>query len=136
MKAYALEEMLDHAKCAMQNAYNPYSHFFVGACILADDGHLYSGCNVENASYSLTLCAEVSAITAMITAGAKRIVEMLVVSSSDKIVVPCGACRQRIREFSDLSTKIHMCNHFGQHEVMTIDELLPKSFGPEFLENK
>ncbi len=90
-----VQEMLQKAKAAMKHAYNPYSNFFVGACILADDGKLYAGCNVENVSYSLTLCAEASALGAMVSAGAKRIKKMVVVAESDKIIVPCGACRQR-----------------------------------------
>lgn len=129
----SLQEMLNKAKQVMQNAYNPYSKFFVGACILADDGNFYSGCNVENASYSLTACAEDSAISVMISNGAKRIVEMVIIGSNDKFVVPCGACRQRIREFADLSSKIHMFNNLDQHQTMTIGELLPNSFGPEYL---
>jgi cytidine deaminase len=135
MEKPSLEKMRDEAKKIMKNAYNPYSKFFVGACILADDGNLYTGCNVENAAYGLTVCAEVSAICNMITNGAKRIISLAVIADSDNIVVPCGACRQAIREFADPQTEIHMFNNHNESNTMTLGELLPNAFGPEFLED-
>lgn len=127
-----IEEMLAVAQKAMKNAYNPYSKFSVGACILADDGKLYAGCNIENASYRLTICAEASAVAAMITQGAKQIERVVITADSENIVVPCGACRQTLREFASLSTPVYMFNKKGQSMRMTIDELLPKSFGASY----
>jgi cytidine deaminase len=127
--------MLEAAKEARTHAYAPYSHFHVGACIKTSLGNLYSGCNIENAAYGLTLCAEGSAIAAMVTAGEKKITEMYVISSGDEICPPCGACRQRILEFSTPNTLIHMYSNNAKKElIMTIDQLLPHSFNISHLE--
>lgn len=133
MSKNIVQQMLEKAKAAMQNAYCPYSHFYVGAAILADDGNIYAGCNIENASYRVTQCAESSAVGNMVSHGAKRIKKIVVVADSTLIPSPCGACRQQLREFSDKSVEVHMFNNKGDHDVMTMDELLVKSFGPEFL---
>jgi len=129
-----LSKMLEIAQEATRNAYCPYSSFHVGACILADDGNLYAGCNVENSVYGITQCAERNAIANMFAHGAKQIKAILVTADSEMIVVPCGACRQHIREFSALTVPVYMYNNKGDSQVMTVEELLPKSFGPEFLE--
>ena len=129
-----VKKMLEKAKEVMRNAYCPYSHFYVGACVLGDDGNLYAGCNIENASYRVTQCAESSAVGGMVSHGSKRIKKVVVVADSDRIAVPCGACRQQLREFCEDDVEIHMFNNKGDHDVMTIDELLVKSFGSEFLE--
>lgn len=128
-----LQQMLHKAQQAMQNAYAPYSNFFVGACIRTSQNNLYAGCNNENASYSLTQCAEASAIASMVTGGEKRIAEIVVVASHATPCSPCGSCRQRIREFADLDIKVHMYGAKGDYKVMTLGELLPYSFGPDFL---
>ncbi len=128
-----LSDMLDLATSVMENAYSPYSRFNVGACIRTDKGDYYNGCNVENASYSLTICAERSAIAQMIAAGDTHIRDIVITSSGDETVYPCGACRQMIREFSDAQTHIHCCNKNGIQQSHTIDELLPHSFGSENL---
>lgn len=125
--------LLDHAQKASKNAYSPYSKFTVGSCIRAENGKYYAGCNVENASYSLTLCAETVAIGNMVADNAKEIQEIIVIANSDDFCSPCGACRQRIREFAKPTTTITMCNQHCDSKTMTVAELLPESFGPEHL---
>ena len=127
------EEMFKQAKQIMQQAYSPYSKFKVGTCLRTTNNNLYVGCNVENASYSLTHCAESGAIMSMIAAGEKQIAEIVIVGSGDFICTPCGACRQRIREFAALDIAIHMFSYSGEHNTMTLQQLLPESFGPEHL---
>lgn len=121
------------ASAAMERAYAPYSKFKVGAAILAGNGKIYSGCNVENAAYPNGNCAEPSAIAAMVLDGAKQIREIAVVGCGDLLCTPCGGCRQRIREFATPDTKIHVCGPEGLRRTFTRDELLPASFGPENL---
>lgn len=128
-----IQKMLEKAKIAMNNAYSPYSHFKVGACVLADDGQLYAGCNVENVCYHATH-AEVAAVVAMISAGAKRVKSIVIVADCDKIIVPCGSCRQHLREFAPGSLKIYMFNKAGESRMMVLEDLLIHSFGPEYLE--
>jgi len=129
-----IQAMLEKATMAMRNAYNPYSNFFVGCCIHAKNGKLYAGCNIENVSYSLTLCAEAAALSAMVTDGAREIDEVVIVADCDKIIAPCGACRQRFREFTQADVKFHLFNNQGESKVMTMAELLPFSFDAEHLE--
>lgn len=134
MNNQIIELMRDKAIKAMRNAYNPYSNFFVGACILADDDNYYVGCNIENVSYRMTICAEQCAVGNMLANGAKRIKEMVIVADSEKIIAPCGACRQVISEFTDATTKVHMFNKDGAIKTRTMAELLPEAFDTEFLE--
>lgn len=128
-----LEKMLQMAREAMDKAYAPYSKFSVGAVIKAKSGNLYAGCNVENAAYPAGSCAEQGAISAMILGGDTKIQEIVVMGAGEHLVSPCGSCRQRIREFSDSDTVVHICDRNGVRESMTLDELLPVSFGPENL---
>jgi cytidine deaminase len=125
--------MIEKARIAMANAYSPYSHFQVGACIRTANNQLFSGCNNENVSYSLTQCAETTAIGTMITEGEQSIVEVVLIGSSTQPCTPCGACRQRIREFALPETLIHMLGREGEPLTMTLAELLPESFGPALL---
>ena len=124
-----LPGLLSAAKHARTRAYAPYSKFKVGAAILADDGKIYSGGNVENAAYPNGVCAETSAISAMVLGGAKKIKEIAVVAGGPKLVSPCGGCRQRIAEFADPETPVHICGPDGHKKTLTIAELLPESFG-------
>jgi cytidine deaminase len=126
--------LLDAAKDAMAQAYAPYSRYRVGAAILAENGRIYRGCNVENAAYPVGNCAEASAIAAMILDGGRRIREIAVIGSGAEFCTPCGGCRQRIREFATPETRIHACDAEGVRRTFTCDELLPASFGPEHLE--
>lgn len=116
------------AKQAMARAHAPFSKFKVGAAILADNGRIYAGCNVENASFPEGVCAETSAISAMVLDGGKRIREIAVVVGGNHRVTPCGGCRQRIREFGAPGTLIHICGPKGRHATFTLGELLPRSF--------
>jgi cytidine deaminase len=121
------------ALAARANAYAPYSRFAVGAAIRAEDGTLHAGANVENAAYPQTQCAEATAIGAMVSAGGRRIAEMVVLAEGEALCTPCGGCRQRIREFADRDTPIHLCGPEGVRRTVTIGELLPLSFGPDNL---
>jgi cytidine deaminase len=121
------------AEAIRARAYAPYSKFTVGAAILADDGKVYSGCNIENAAYPQGNCAETSAIAAMIAGGGKRIKRIYITGPGAAPVTPCGGCRQRIREFADLDVTIISHGIDGAPLFSTLRELLPHSFGPEFL---
>lgn len=128
-----IKSMFDLAKKVMQNAYAPYSNFQVGAVILSPLGKLYAGCNVENAAYPSGTCAEQSAISAMISNGEQEISAFLVIGKGKSLVSPCGACRQRIREFAKKNIPIYICDLKGVRKETSIEELLPFSFGPQNL---
>ena len=121
------------AEAVRARAYAPYSRFSVGAAILADDGKIYAGCNIENAAYPIGNCAEPSAIAAMIAGGGKRIKRMYVTGPGSAPVTPCGGCRQRIREFADQDVVVISHGVEGTPLPQTVAELLPHSFGPEYL---
>ena len=127
------ENYIKATKEAMSKAYVPYSNYPVGALIVTDNGNTYSGCNVENASYPLGNCAEASAIASMILGGEKKIKTIYIMTKNDEGGIPCGGCRQRIREFSDENTQIMMCSPDGVQNRINLSELLPNSFGPEHL---
>ena len=129
----ALAELFAVAKAAKANAYAPYSRFHVGAALRARSGAIFSGCNVENAAYPQGSCAEAGAIAAMALAGERRIAEILVVGDGEALCTPCGGCRQRIREFADSATAIHVAGPEGVRRTFTLAELLPESFGPDHL---
>jgi len=131
----APRDMFEQAKLALSNAYTPYANFPVGACIRTINGQLFAGCNAENASYSLTLCAESSAIGKMISSlGQQSIAEILIVIPGDQLCPPCGACRQRLHEFATDDTLVHLCTLAGKHKMIKLAELLPYPFGSELLE--
>ena len=127
------EKLFKAAKLVRQNAHVPYSKFKVGAALLAEDNSIIIGCNVENAAYPQSQCAEASAIGNLIANGHNKIKEIVVVGSGDLLCSPCGGCRQRLREFASLDTPIHMCNIDGHLKTSTLKDLLPDSFGPENL---
>jgi len=131
-----LPKLAAAAKAAQQRAYVPYSRFKVGAAILADDGRIYSGCNVENAAYPNGVCAETSAISAMVLGGGTRIREIAVIGSGKNLVTPCGGCRQRIAEFATAETPVHIIGPTGPRASFTIAQLLPESFGMKNLRRK
>jgi cytidine deaminase len=128
-------ELFAAAEAIRQKAYAPYSKFQVGVALLADDGRVYSGCNVENAAYPIGNCAEASAIAAMIAGGAKRIKRVYVTGPGTLPVTPCGGCRQRLREFADLDVTVISHGVEGAPLTQTLGQLLPHSFGPEYLGN-
>ena len=120
------------AREVMGRAHAPYSRFLVGAALRAEDGSIHAGANVENAAYPQGQCAEASAIGVLIAAGRTKVLEAAVISSGDEICVPCGGCRQRLREFMPLDGLVHLCSA-TERRTVTLEELLPLSFGPEFL---
>jgi cytidine deaminase len=128
-----LDALLNAAAAARSHAHAPYSGFSVGAAIRAEDGRIYAGANVENAAYPQGQCAEASAIGVMVAAGARRILEIVVLGGGDGLCTPCGGCRQRIREFAAPETPIHVAGPEGLRRSFTLGELLPFSFGPETL---
>ncbi len=127
-----IEDLFVQARAAQERAYAPYSRFSVGAALRTESGAVFSGCNVENAAYPLGVCAETSAISAMIAAGEKRIAEILVVGPGSKRITPCGACRQRIAEFG-AGALVHLADDQGAVETFALVDLLPLAFGPESL---
>jgi cytidine deaminase len=121
------EQLAQAAKAASAHAYRPYSGFPVGAAVLADDGTLASGCNVENASFGLTTCAERNAVCRAIAEGARRIVALVVYTPTAEPVTPCGACRQVLAEFGrDIAIRC-VCDGPGSAQY-TLAELLPGAF--------
>ena len=127
------KDLFEAAEAVRALAYAPYSKFKVGAAILADNGEIYAGCNVENAAYPQGNCAEASAIAAMIAGGGRRITRIYVTGPGRDPVTPCGGCRQRIREFADPDVAVISHGVDGEPLVSTLGELLPHSFGPEHL---
>ncbi len=128
-----LQSLFDAARVARARAYAPYSRFFVGAALRDADGRVHAGCNVENAAYPVGTCAEAGAIAAMVAEGGRAIRAMLVIGPGPGLVTPCGACRQRIREFAGPDTVIHVADDDGIRARFTLGALLPESFGPENL---
>jgi homotetrameric cytidine deaminase len=121
------------AREAMGRAYAPYSRFRVGAALRAEDGSIHAAANVENAAYPQGQCAEASAIGVLVAGGRTKVLEAAVIADSDEICVPCGGCRQRLREFMALDATVHLCSAGGERRSATLESLLPLSFGPEFL---
>ncbi len=130
-----LQEMIDYAATARRNAYAPYSGFQVGACIRAASGKFYAGCNVENAAYPQGQCAEATAIGAMIAGGDREIAEIVVIGESEHLCTPCGGCRQRLSEFADPETEVHICGPNGLRHTISMGALLPYAFNTDNLED-
>ena len=119
------------ANAAMEKAYVPYSKFKVGAAALTEDGRIVSGCNVENASYGLTLCAECSLVSELFMSGGGRLVAFTCVDGHGNILMPCGRCRQLLFEHSTKGMILETVSGFK-----TIDEVIPDAFGPRDLEER
>jgi cytidine deaminase len=126
-------DLFEAARAAMAFAHAPYSKFPVGAAIRAEDGKIYAGANIENLSFPQGWCAEPTAISHMIMAGNKKIVEMAVIAEKLPLCPPCGGCRQKIAEFATAKTPIYLCDETGVKKTMTMDELLPHSFATDVL---
>lgn len=120
------QKLMDCAIKARENAYSPYSHFAVGAALLCEDGTLFEGCNIENASYGLTNCAERTAIFKAVSEGHVTFKALAVVADTEGPCAPCGACRQVMAEFK--IPLIIMGNLMGNIKMVTIEEVLPFSF--------
>ena len=120
--------LIAYAARVREAAYAPYSRYKVGAAVVAEDSRVFFGCNVENSSYGLSLCAERSALAAGIAAGATRFVAVVVVTDADPPATPCGACRQWIAELGCGDTEVVTANLTGDIRRFTIRELLPEAF--------
>jgi cytidine deaminase len=125
------DELREAAKSAMAKAYVPYSKFRVGAAALTDDGRIVSGCNVENASYGLTLCAECSLVSNLFMTGGGRLVAFTCVDGHGNVLMPCGRCRQLLFEHSAADMILETVSGFK-----SIDEVIPDAFGPRDLESR
>ena len=126
MTELEIQKLMDCAIKARENAYSPYSHFAVGAALLCEDGTLFEGCNIENASYGLTNCAERTAIFKAVSEGHTKFKALAVVADTEGPCAPCGACRQVMAEFK--IPLIIMGNLMGNIKMVTIEEVLPFSF--------
>lgn len=135
-------ELIEKALEARENAYVPYSHYKVGAALATASGKIYTGCNIENASYGATNCAERTAIFKAVSEGERNIAAIAIVGGNEKeeknlsdYAYPCGICRQVIREFSDPSAvRIIVAKSTKEYEIYSLEQLLPESFGPDKLE--
>jgi cytidine deaminase len=126
------QELIDAATAVRENAYAPFSDFRVGAALETDDGEVITGCNVESASYGLTVCAERVAIWKAISQGKKKIKHIAVVADTEELTPPCGVCRQIIWEFGG-DVPVIMANLKGKTEVVQMKDLLPRAFDTKFL---
>ena len=125
------QRLISEARKAAENSYSPYSHFRVGAVVVAADGSEYTGCNVENAAYGASICAEANAISTAAAHGVREIETLAVTCLDGEGCTPCGNCRQLMREFN--VQRVVLTNESGAPIEYTLDELLPMSFGPEDL---
>ncbi len=133
LSSESLALMITKAKQAYDNAHAPYSKFHVGAASITKDGTIYAGCNVENASYGLTICAERNSIGGAVVNGHKDLQAIVIYTEEEKLTPPCGACRQVIREFFPSDASVIATNHLGNQKHWTVEQLLPDAFTPEFL---
>jgi cytidine deaminase len=126
-----MSHLFEAARDAMALCHAPYSKFPVGAAIRAEDGEIYAGANIEVLSFPEGWCAETTAIGHMVMAGARRIREVAVIAEKLELCPPCGGCRQRLAEFADPDTLIHLCDAEGVKQTLRMDELLPFGFKTE-----
>ncbi|MTI43940.1 cytidine deaminase [Roseibium hamelinense] len=122
-----LDALFEAARAVREKAYAPYSNFLVGAALRTPDGTIFTGCNVENASYPVSVCAEGGAVGALIAAGYRQIAEAVVVGDA-ALCTPCGMCRQRLKEFGTEHLVVHVADLSGIRRSFTMDELLPAAF--------
>ena len=126
-------DLFEAAKAAMAKCHAPYSKFPVGAAIRDSDGHIHAGANIEVLSFPEGWCAETTAISHMIMAGGRRIREVAVIAEKLDLCPPCGGCRQRLAEFADADTPVHLCDADGVRQTLRMDELLPHAFRTEVI---
>lgn len=127
------ERLINESKKARQYAYSPHSNFSVGAALLDEEGAIYHGCNIENASYGLTNCAERTAIFTAISAGVRKFKALAIVGDTEEPISPCGACRQVMVEFFDADMPVFCTNLKGDVYETTVGKLLPGAFSKEDL---
>jgi cytidine deaminase len=120
-----IDAMVAAAFAARHYAHVPYCRFPVGACLKAEGPELFVGVNVENPVPSMSLCAETSALAAMIASGARRLSHVLIVSGNEELCQPCGGCRQRLMPFADSTTMVHLCTASGYRESISFSKILP-----------
>ncbi len=130
---HVMQALLGAARAARERAYAPYSRFAVGAALLDEHGRVHAGCNVENAAYPQSQCAEASAIAHLVLAGGRRILAAVVVGVANDPVTPCGGCRQRLREFAADDAPVWTADLHSVRARYTLGALLPASFGPGHL---
>ena len=123
-----IQELIQMAKQAADSAYAPYSKFKVGAALLTSSGITYSGCNVENASYGLSICAEQVAVVKAVSSGESKFKIMVIFTDTEDLTTPCGACRQVIAEFNP-RMEIILVNNKGKMKALNMDKLLAEPFG-------
>ncbi len=149
MNSMQKNELITKALQARQSAYAPYSNYFVGAALLCEDGSIYTGCNVENASYGATNCAERTAVFKAVSEGKRRFIAIAIAGGKQESATsveqiadlqttdyafPCGVCRQVLREFADpKQMTVVVCKSVDDYKEMTLEQLLPESFGPDNL---
>jgi len=127
------QDLFEAARTAMAKSHAPYSKFPVGAAIRADDGKIHAGANIEVVSFPEGWCAETTAISHMVMAGGTRIREVAVFAEKLELCPPCGGCRQRLAEFADAGTLVHLCDSEGVKKTLRMDELLPYAFETEVI---
>jgi len=127
------DELIDLAARAREMAHAPYSRFNVGAALIASDGRVFTGCNVENSTYSLSVCAERVAVLKAVSEGSLQIARIAVVADTDRPTPPCGSCRQMMWEFGKPDTEVLLANLKGEVQKSTLAELYPLSFDSTFL---
>ncbi|MGQ9662755.1 MAG: cytidine deaminase [Kiritimatiellia bacterium] len=130
MREREVLNLLEKARAVGEAAYSPYSGLRVGAALLAEDGQIFCGCNVENASYGITLCAERAALASAIAAGVRRFRALAVVAQSAELAYPCGTCRQALKEFCEDRLPIYVAraSRLSRFERVGLGQLLPKAF--------
>ncbi len=132
------KDLKDLIKLAIENkknSYSPYSNFRVSSVVLTKKGNIYKGVNIENAAYSVTLCAERSALSSAISAGDREI-ETIVITGDSTMTYPCGVCRQFMAEFLDSDSKIVIANSINNYKIYGLDDILPYNFSKKDLEEK
>lgn len=127
--------LIEKADDMLKMAYVPYSNFPVGAVILSETGEVFAGCNVENSSYGLSICAERTAIFKAVSEGSREFKKMVITGNTDDPISPCGACRQVISEFCEPDMPVVLTNTDGKIKKTTVAELLPGAFTPKDLKD-
>lgn len=128
-----IDHLISEAKLARELAYAPYSNFKVGAALLAEDGTIYRGCNIENAAYSMCNCAERTALFKAYSDGVTQFIRLAVIADTERPVAPCGACRQVISELCDSEMEVVLANMKGDVQQLKVKDLLPGAFSPKDL---